>query len=240
LIGRATQSFAGQIHGLEIFIAETVFEQKKEFELINLFQQKKAGQYEQNQQQPDWLGPEKISLSEWNAYKKINLKKLEINPKEDWFLLGSSANKPVAEGSWPPIRLFISHSPSQWSNNPAAHLYFPQLKDLPGVLSAVSYRINDPAPKDGVAVQYQQVSYWFESQTGEVLVKHRVQGKPFALTSFSLRTGGKEEEQLDRLTGEMVIRLPQKTRSEKMVLETLWDGQTKEGITVTLTKNKRE
>ncbi len=237
--GRATQSFAGQIKRLEIFITENAFEQKKRFELTNLFQEKKTGQDEQKEQAPAWLGPEKISLAEWNAYKKINLKKLQVDPKKDWYLTETSANKPLAEASWPPIRLFISHSPSQWSNNPTAHLYFPQLKDLPGVLSAISYRIDQPSPEDGATIRYQRASYWYKSTSGEVIVKHSVQGKPFALINLPFITGLKENQQLDRLTGELIIRLPQKTRSEEMALDTLWSGQSREGMTVTLTEVAR-
>ncbi len=52
-------------------------------------------------------------------------------------------------------------------------------------------------------------------------------------------TGLKEKEQLDRLTGELIIRLPQKTRFEEMALNTLWSGQSREGITVTFTEVAR-
>jgi len=233
--GRATQSFAGQIESLEVFIAENVFAQKAKFKLTDLFQ---AGKDEKKNKTPAWFAPNKINLADWNAYKKINLKKIQIDPKKDWSMGGKTAPS-IAEGNWSPIRLFISHIPKEWSNNPTAHLYFPQLQDLPGVLSGISYRIDDPSPKDGAKLRYHPTSYWYNSESGEVVVKHIVQGKPFALTSFPLTTGLEDNQKLDRLKGELFFRLPQKTRTEKMALNALWDGQTREGITVTLTEVAR-
>ncbi|MCI5122960.1 MAG: hypothetical protein D3925_00415, partial [Candidatus Electrothrix sp. AR5] len=233
--GRATQSFAGQIEALEVFIADNVFAQKTKFELTDLFQ---AGKDEKKDKTPAWFAPEKISLADWNAYKKLKLKKLQIDPDKDWYTGGKNA-RPIAEANWSPIRLFISHTPKEWGNNPTAHLYFPQLKELPGVLSGISYRIDEPAPKEGATLRYHPASYWYNSTSGEVVVKHTVQGKPFALTSFPLITGLEDKQKLDRLKGELFFRLPQKTRTEKMALNELWDGQTKEGVIVTLTEVAR-
>ncbi|WPD22997.1 MAG: hypothetical protein SD837_00240 [Candidatus Electrothrix scaldis] len=230
--GRATQNFSGQIEGLEIFIAENFFEKKSKFALSNLFQAKAA---DKKGKEPAWFAPEKINLKDWNAYKKLNLKKLLINPEKDWYL-SNKQTKPIAEGSWSPIRLFITHTPKEWGNNPIAHLYFPQLQDLPGVLSGLSSRIAVPAPKKGPKLRYHQTSYWYNSTTGEILQKHLVQGKPFALNSFPLITGLAEKQKLDRLKGELIFRLPQKTHVEQFALKELWAGQSKEGITVTLTE----
>jgi hypothetical protein len=232
--GQVTQSYHGEVNGLEVYIAERFQERKADFILTDIFQ---LPEQEEKDRPPQWAAPERIDNRRWYEYAKLDPIGLKIDPK-DWQIWGN--NKiPIAEGNWAPIRLFITHTPQQWGNNPIAHLYFPQLPKLPGVLSGISYRIDEPAPKEGPAVSYHKASYWYRSNTGEVVTKHALRGQPMALNSFSLMTGLEDDQKLERLKGEIIFRLPQRTQATRMALNDLWSGQTYDGVTVTLTNVSR-
>lgn len=230
--GQVTQGFQGEVKALEIYVAEQYFRRKAGFELTNLF---RMPEKKDEGKSPEWFAPEGIEAKRWQDYAALNMAELKVDPKKDWQIWGKDI-MPIAEGSWAPVRMFITHTPKQWGNNPMAHIYYPQLQELPGVLSGISYRIDEPAGKEGAAVQYHTASYWYNSESGEVLVKHALAGKPMALTSISLQTGLADNQKLDRLKGELIFRLPTKTQSTRLALNELWNGQTVDGVTVTVSE----
>lgn len=227
---RISQSYTGEVRALEIYVAEQYFRRNTNFALNDLF---RMSQKKDQGSKPQWFAPGKIDLKQWRDYSRLDLKKLKIDPKKDWGLWNGDVT-PIAEGSWAPVRVFVTHTPKQWGNNPMAQLYFPQLKALPGVLSAISYRIDDPAEKEGPTVHYHKAGYWYNSKSGEVVVKHALNGRPIALNSITLATGLAANQKLNRLKGEFIFRLPQRTRSTKLFLSDLWKGKTVDGITVTI------
>jgi hypothetical protein len=229
--GQSTQNFEGEVDALEIYVAERYFRRKTGFELTDLF---RMPEKKEEKKSPEWLAPEQIESKRWHDYAALNLNGLKVDPKKDWNIWEKNIT-PIAEGSWAPIRMFITHTPKQWSNNPMAHLYFPQLLELPGVLSGLSYRVDEPAVKEGAPVQYHKASYWYNSNSGEVVVKHALGGQPIALNSITLQTGLADNQKLERLKGEVIFRLPQQTHSTKLALNDLWNGQTVDGVTVTVT-----
>ena len=233
--GQSTQNYQGEVQKLELYIAEQYFQQKIDFELHDLFVMPEK---EVEKTSPKWFAPEKMDVQRWRDYSRLNMNGLKIDPKKDWHIWEKNI-APIAEGSWAPIRMFLTHKPAQWGNYPVAHMYFPMLPELPGVLSAFSYRVDEPAVKDGAAVRYEMVSYPYYSNSGKIVVEHEIKGQPMAVKNFSLASGLDDNQRLERLTGEIIFRLPKKTQSTKLTLNRLWGGQTVDGITVTLTEVKR-
>jgi hypothetical protein len=227
---RTTQSFEGEVKALEIYVAERFFRRKTGFELTNLF---RAPEKKEEGKKPQWFAPERIEAKRWHEYAALNMDALKVDPKMDWQIWDKNIN-PIAEGSWSPIRMFITHTPKQWGNNPMAHIYYPQLNELPGVLSGMSYRVDEPAEKEGATVHYHQASYWYDSDSGEVVVKDAIEGQPIALNNITLQTGLGDNQKLERLKGEIIFRLPTKTRSTRLALNDLWNGQTVDGVTITV------
>ena len=140
----------------------------------------------------------------------------------------------IAEAKWPTAKMFVTHSPQSWGNTPTAHLYFPMLMELPGVLSALSHTVLIPAHKDGVMEKYTQISYPYRSDSGKISIKNRLKGLPIAYRAISLRSGLGDNEKVDHLKGEFIIRLPTKTASHKFLLNDLWAGAEVNGITITV------
>lgn len=147
--------------------------------------------------------------------------------------------KPVAQQQWPGLRLFVTHKPEEWGNHPKAHLYLPQLAELPAVLSALSYRIDNPAPPEAAVERFVRVSYPYFSDSGEVVSKRRVQGLPIAISNFPMNSGLEANQLLDRLSGEIIVRLPLQSRSTRVALDALWEPQTVDGINVSLSDVSR-
>lgn len=228
--GRFTQSYEGEVQALEIYVAEDYLQRETEFQLTDLF---RPPEENGDDNSPQWLAPERIDPSHWHDYAALDLARLAVDPKKDWHLWDKDVT-PIADGSWAPLRMFVTHTPKAWGNDPQAHIYFPQIPGLPGVLSAFSYRIDEPADKDGAPVRYHRAGYWYSAQTGEIVANQALDGHPIALNTLTLATGLEDNEKLDRLSGEIIVRLPQETRSTRLPLNELWAGKTVDGITVTL------
>jgi len=233
--GQAPQTYAGQVHALEIYVAEHHLERETAFELTDLF---RASEEDDEKKSPKWLAPERIDRKLWDDYAALDLSGLTVDPRKDWHIWNKDVTT-IAESSWSPIKMYVTHTPQQWGNNPMAHLYFPQFLDLPGVLSAISYRIDHPAPETEAGAHYHQASYPYYTNSGEVVVNQELDGKPMALNSFPLKTGLADNQKLDRLEGEIIIRLPQHTRSTHLALDELWQGRSVDGVKVSVTEVSR-
>lgn len=228
--GRATQQFEGNIHALEVYVAGKNAEHKVAFELKNLFTVTR----QDDRPVRVVLAPARIDARAWDAYAKLDMRKLGFDPKQ-WYVSGQDKT-PVASKHWGGVSKYVTHTPAQWGNTPQAHIYYPMLPELPGVLSAFSYQIDEPAEKDGPTSHYVQVSYPYNTRSGEVVVKHSLAGKPLNAHSISFRTGLQENERLQELKGKLVFRLPTRTRSTQIALNELWQGKSINGVTVTLTE----
>lgn len=232
--GRVTQNYHGKVHELKIFVASRTVTHKTDFRLENLFTP--SGDQE-DEIKPDYMAPEQIALSDWNAYKELDFLRLEIDP-DKWVTAGKKS-PPIAEEHWREISLYLTHTPSQWSNALWAHIYFPMLDKLPAVLSAFSYRIEEPAEKAGPREHYVRISYPYKTDTGEVVARHSLNGMPIARQSLQLRSGLEDEQRLDAIKGRLRVRLPIRTTSTTFELSELWDGQSVDGVTATLTALNR-
>ncbi|MDT8383905.1 MAG: hypothetical protein RRB22_05780 [Gammaproteobacteria bacterium] len=231
--GRATQQFAGKIRALEVFVAGRFTKHQTDFDITNLF----VPGAERENKPLVAFAPKRIDPKAWAAYKNLDMRKLKADP-QDWTVFDKNKT-PIASAQWQGVSLFLTHTPTQWGNSPQAQVYYPMLPDLPGVLSAFSYQIEEPAVKDGPAEYYAKVFYSYRLPSRELVVPHRLQGQPLALGSWPLRTGLKENERLDQLRGKLVFRLPTRTKSSMFALNTLWQGATVDGVTVSLTEVSR-
>lgn len=232
--GRTTQSYQGQVAGLAIYIADSYFEQQTRFSVTDIFPPAATSA----DPAPAWFAPQRMDPQRWQAYSGLDLNALEIDPRGDWGMWDKDI-KPVAQQQWPGLRLFVTHKPEEWGNHPKAHLYLPQLAELPAVLSALSYRIDNPAPPEAAVERFVRVSYPYFSDSGEVVSKRRLQGLPIAISNFPMNSGLEANQLLDRLSGEIIVRLPLQTRSTRLALDALWEPQTVDGIKVSLSDVSR-
>lgn len=232
---RVTQAFRGRVEGLEIYIADKFLRVDKSFELHDILstpdKKKKA-------EKPAFLTPRHVKVSDWKRYAGHDLKKLKVNPME-WMVSGKDRN-PVAEIQWSTAKMYVTHTPQKWGNSPQVHLYYPMLKGLPGDLSALSSEVLIPAAKAkkadaGSTEVFHRVFYPYQSNSGEIFVKHKLDGLAMAQQTFTLSTGLAENEKLKRLKGNLIFRLPLSLQSTRLSLDELWAGKEVDGIRVTLT-----
>lgn len=234
--GRATQSFQGHIESLQVYIAEKSNHKEIDFTLRDILSV--SAKKDKPDNRPITFAPKAMNPRVWKSYAKLKLKRLKIDPK-DWHVWGKNKAS-IGSMTKAPIILHFTHTPKAWGNNPFAHLYFPMLPELPGVLSALSYRIEEPsAKKDSAKEQYIHISYPYYSNSGKIAVKHRIGKNTFALRGFALQTGLKDNQKVKRLKGKLRFRLPTKTRATRFKLDELWSGKTVDGITVTLSSVDR-
>lgn len=231
--GRATRSFRGEIRGLEVYVAERWISEEKHFVLGDL----QAMSTKPVRKKPQYYAPSRIEPQAWQQYVKLDFDALETGPK-DWMMFGAPPQF-VVERRWPALKAQFTHTPAQWGNDPQAHIYFGALPELPAVLSALSYRLDVPAPKQGAHEMFVRVSYPYYTNTGALAIKHQLNGLPVAQQSISLRSGLEENQPLAHLKGEFIVRLPTQTTSTEFPLGELWGGKTTDGITVTLTDIRR-
>jgi len=224
--GRAARNFKGEIAAIELYVADNFFTQENSFILRDIFvtPEKEKGK------RPVYFAPQKINPTAWTKYKKLNIAGLKIDP-EKWHIWGKN-KLPIAEARWSDAKMYITHTPQGWGNSPQAHLYFPMLMELPGVLSALSSTVEIPAHKDGVTRKLSRISYPYRSDSGEISIQHQLNGMPVAYQSIQLNSGLEENEKLGRLKGELTFRLPTKTTPTTLPLNKLWAGHEVDGIRI--------
>lgn len=227
--GRISQHYQGKVYGLDVYVAERFAEHQADFTLSDLFK----APADDGELKPKLVAPPAMAGLSLTDYAQVDLEQRKFE-RNKWFVAGKN-KMPVATASWPGMKLFITQTPSEWDNEPMAHLYYPMLPQLPGVLSALSYQIETPVTEDGVVDHYLQVSYPYGSVSGEWVMKEMANGKPLASTATQLVTGLAKNTPLDRLKGKLLIRLPLQTVSSVLELKDLWRGVTIDGIKVTLT-----
>ncbi len=228
--GWVTQNYFGRIQALEVFVAEEAVNHEVVFQLSDLFTPREKA----DDPSRAAFAPERVDPETWRAYERLDMRGLAVD-QDLWHVVGNNKS-PVAAEHWAGVSMYLTHTPNRPGNSPQAHVYFPMLPELPGVLSAFSYHIHEPAADDGPVSQYARVFYPYRIPSLELVVHHRLAGRPVALGNWSLRSGLKESQRLDRLAGKLVFRLPTKTASTELALKQLWQGKTVDDVTVTLTE----
>lgn len=231
--GRVLQNYAGKVQALEVYVAEQVAQHSVEFQLENIL----AAPTADDKSVKPVPVLTRIDPNAWAAYARLDMSRLEVDASQ-WYISGKN-RKPLASKHWPGVSMYVTHTPEKWGNSPHVHVYYPMLSQLPSLLSALSYQIDEPAAKDAPAIHYTQIHYPYNAQTGEVLVRHRLAGLPVALTSMPLHTGLKQDERLGLLKGKLIFRLPTRTASTTLALQDLWQGKAVSGVTLTLTEMGR-
>jgi hypothetical protein len=226
--GRVTKAFQGKIAGLEIYIADKSFQQEKSFVLRDILAvpEKKVDKI------PPSFSSRRIDPGEWEKYASHNMKQLKVDPKD--LQVWDKNKTPIAEADWPTVKMYVTHTPKKWGNEPQIHLFYPMLKGLPGVLSGMSSVVSEPAPKDGPKEQAHHIFYPYYSNSGKLVIKHKLDGLPVAYQAFTLNSGLGDNEKLTRLKGKLIFRLPTETKSTKLPLKELWAGKEVDGISITL------
>ena len=231
--GRVSRTFRGRIRGLEIFVAEKWLKVEKPFVLRDLL----AVAPQPKDKAPRYFAPARIDPRAWTKYARLDFGALKVNPR-DWMSFNGKA-KTIGERKWPGLKAYFTYKRAKYGNDPTAHIYFGALPELPGVLSALSYRVVMPAPGKGPAESFVRISYPYYTNSGALALKDKLHGLPIAHKSFALRTGLKPDQPLGRLKGEFIVRLPTKTASTSLPLKGLWQGKTAHGVKVTLTSINR-
>ncbi len=238
--GRLTRHFKGTIHSLEIYVAERYTKQQAAFTLRDLFA---APEKKEQTVRAPWFAPEAIPESAWTQYAALDMKRLHADPKEAEWHGGERQGPPIATLIKAPIALDLTHKVEAWGNNPALRIYYPMIPELPGVLSGLSYRIDEPAREKTGAERYVKIFYPYYHMNGETTVhynrEHQINGKPFVGQQINLIAGLEQNERLERFAGRIRFRLPTRTASTRLPLDELWQGRSVDGVTVTLTALER-
>lgn len=227
--GRVTQSFHGVVEGLELYIADQFANREVSFALTDLLREVPS---DRGGLAPI-AAPEKVDTAIWQRASRLDLDALAVDPS-DWNLWGEERNTAIiGRLDRAPVRLLVTHRLASWAYEPKAHLYFPVVPELQGVLGALSYRIDEPAQQNQtehpVMVHYPRLN-----STGEVSVERQLEGIPFALLNFPLSVSLEPEEKLQRLTGELVFRLPTETDRHELAVAALWESIEIGGMEVSL------
>jgi hypothetical protein len=228
--GQINQSYKGEVHSLELYLAEEHINSRSPFVLRDLFDVPAKEEKERFV----WFAPDGIDGQYWHGLSGLDMGLMKKIPERYQYSGGDKVQQPIAETSQPPVKISVTHKLKKWGS-PKIHIYAPVIEDLPGVLSALSYRIDEPAEENGPKVRFTYVFYPHYIPSGEIAAKYEIQGTPMADHSFSLFTGSEENPKMDRLKGEVIFRLPTKTESNILFLKDLWKGQTVDDVTVTIT-----
>lgn len=248
--GRITQGFQGRVRGLEVYVAQSRIEHSQPFTLSKLF----TAPPEKDEPAPSRLAPQAISEQTWRDHLASDLSSIAFDRKR--FFIPGKSKTALGGARWDGLKAWVTHTPSQrWNGGPTLHLALPLVPELPGVLSALAYRIEEPAPKaeahtsasgparatdtEQVPETFVRVSYPYRTQSGEWVGKWHPDGKPYAAINLPLDTGLEENQALQRLAGELIVRLPRQTRSTRLPLNGLWDGDGADGVTVRLSEISR-
>jgi hypothetical protein len=181
--GRVTQNYEGRVHALELFVADRIVTHEVSFALTELF----SPPPDDERTRPVVFAPEHIAPDSWAPYSQLNMDTFAVDPKQ-WHVFQEN-KEPIASATWPGMSMFLTHTPRQWGNAPQAHVYYPMLPELPGVLSALSYQIEYPAAEGGVVDRFYNASYPYRMPGAEIVVRYRHGGQPLALGSWPLTTG---------------------------------------------------
>lgn len=231
--GRASIGFAGEIHKMELFVAEKMYEEEMPFVLTNIF----AVPAKQEKKVREYFAPKSIDLDNWKEYAWQNMKNLKVDRKE--ILQWENNKRIIAETGWDTMKMYLTHKPDKWANNPTAHLFMPFLPELPGVLSAFSYIVEEPASDKGPRYIYNRIFYPYYTESGDFAIKHYLDKLPVNLQRVTMQSGLKENEKLKRFKGKFIVRLPLEAVATKLPLIDLWQGVEVEGIKVSLTEISR-
>lgn len=232
-VGRASRSYKGEIHSLEVYVGEQWLKEEKHFVLEDLT----SSPIKEPSKEPRYFAPDYIDPQEWQRYANQDFKAVAASPKDRNMVAGGDIS--IAELSWPAFKMVVRVVPPTRGGGARAELYFPALKAFPAVLSAFGYRVEAPVAEGGPREKFERVSYPYYSASGELAINHRIGGLPVTEQSVWLWSGSGSNAPLERLKGEIIIRLPTKTTSTHFGLNDLWRGSEAGGIKVTLTQIAR-
>lgn len=227
--GRIVRNFRGEVRGIDVFVAERWHEEEQTFVLRDLIRPP----VEPSASRSNKFAPERIDPLLWQQYAKFDFSAIAMD-KSDWqFHFGKDGS--VTERNWSTMKAYIGSSPVSWTQDVQALLYFPALKELPGVMSALSYRVDVPRADAIPREVFVPISFPYSIIEGPSVAVQRLTALPVARQSVWLATGTPENERTSRLIGEFIVRLPVRTTSIQYPLNDLWPGKETNGITVTLT-----
>lgn len=220
------QHFYGPVAQLEVIMAGAFETRTVNASISNLFQPDPDNEQPAT---PFALSYAPVERAKWNRYQFVDMRLVRSEP-DDWRTFNNDAER-VGQISWPGVKMLVSHSESGWSGNPGAHLYLPQMKELLGSMSALSYRLTgEEDPID----HYVPLAFRYNPDDLTLVPQQVVQNQPFGLTHFALDTGQESGTPFAGVEGRIALRLPQRMTSHALALHDLWTGQSIDGIQVTL------
>ncbi|MEN8136143.1 MAG: hypothetical protein ABFS18_11505 [Thermodesulfobacteriota bacterium] len=231
--GRMTRGYKGEVKGVELFIADTVLSDEKEFELSDILVSATPADKKDKPVNPYEFAPESMDIALWGKYEKLDLSDLQPSDNNRWS--GISGNS-IYEGIvWPGVKMWLYHDPDNWSPQPKAKVYLPVLPELQGVLSVLSSRVEIPSAEEDQPV-YQRIQYPHYIKSGKLSIDREYQGLKIFGQTIALNAETKQGRKLDRLKGELIVRLPLKISKTKIPLNDLWKGVEVDGIKVAITE----
>jgi len=228
--GRTTVHFLGHVASLELYVVEQQANHESKFELTNLFAPPKS----EKPTPVAWFAPAEIPLKSWQAYEGLDFARLHGDPKDKEWHRWSNDKPLIGRAIKAPVAIELRHKPASWGNNPTADIYFPQLPELAGVLSALSYEIEIPAGEKSGKERFGLIEYPFIEPDGQPVAKHQIDGMPIALKEQTLEMDLEPNAKLEKIKGVIRFRLPTHTQSTKLAVDDLWQGVEVDGVRVTL------
>ncbi|EAR10730.1 hypothetical protein [Reinekea blandensis] len=225
------QHYRGQIHQLEVIIAGSTDQRTATASLTGLFEPDLDNETPAS---PFALSYAPVDNAKWNRYQFVDMRLLR--PLADDWTSFYDDERIVGQATWPGMKLVVTHSESGWSGNPTARLYMPLFKELTGSMSALSYRLPDA---ENPIERFVAPSFPYNAADLTLIPVREVQRQPFGLTNFTLDTGTEAGAELDGINGVLTLRMPRRLSNTALNLNDLWQGQSIEGVRVTLESVER-
>lgn len=220
------QHYRGQIHSLEVIIAADIESRTTTASLTGLFEPDLDNETPAS---PFALSYAVVDDAKWNRYQFVDMRLLRPLTG-DWPRLFED-ERTVGQNTWPGMKLVVTHSESGWSGNPTAHFYMPLFKELTGSMSALSYQLPDA---ENPIERFVIPSFPYNPADLTLIPLREIQGQSFGVTNFTLDTGDDAGSAFDGINGILTLRMPKKLSNTTLTLTDLWQGQTIEGVRVTL------
>ena len=231
--GSGNNSYRGDIHKIEIYVAEKRLEKRFDFELG-------AGDVFSNKPVKKTTGvslpyvPDTVALSDWQKLGKLNMSSFTHEPGKVSF---GNTRHIVSEWRHAPMILTVDHNMQYaWNTSPIFELHIPFFDSLAGNLGAVELQIrnlkDDAAHRMAVGAMTIYSTYGHKEKVFKPRKIFRNVG--FTLASTSLNIGLEQKQKIRSLSGQLIIRLPQTVHYTKLSMPGFYKATEVEQLKISL------
>ena len=221
------QSYQGEVSAIELYIANGFEQRSVEFVLDNIFVREGEGD---DSVHPFALSYTPVQRAKWNQYQFVDMRLVKATP--DQWSMDDPTQRAVANKAWPGVKLFITHNPDGWNNNPQAHVNLPLWIELYASMSSLSYQLSS---KDAVE-QFVPVRFPYrQDEEGiRLLPSQTVRQQPFGVVNFDFDAGYEAGQPFKDFAGKLTLRMPLTLTNQDYAFNDLWKTKQVNGVDVTL------